>query len=316
MDVRHLRYAVTLADTLHFGRAAERMFITQSAFSQHIAKLERDLDAKLFERGGNRVAITPAGIAFVERAEQLLADVEATRHDVRQIADGASGVLVVGVFAEGLSEIMPVLFSAYSAANPDVALRFVELDMINQVTALRDGIVDVAFLRPPIVETEIDLDLLYAEPRVLLVGADHRLADADSLPMSELVDEVFATAPPPAAARWVSFWACDDSRGGPTRTARVVSSMLEMLSAVAYLGAVDTAPISGRRCYPYPGVRFVPLENAAYSSVGVARRVSDDRPLVQNFCRITREVVDRHLALIPEAVPLEAAPPGTPLALA
>ncbi len=313
MDVRHLRYAVTLAETLHFGRAAERMFITQSAFSQHIARLERELGAQLFERGSNRVRVTPAGEAFVLRAERLLAELAATEADVRQIAAGASGVLVVGVFAEALGELMPVVFHAYRDAYPGVALRFVELNMVTQISALVDGRVDVVFLRPPISDPRIELRPLYAEPRVAVVSAHHPLADADSISVADLIDEPFAAAAFPAPARWSSFWACDDDRGEPSRTAAGVTSVGESLSAVAFLDAVDTYPASGARRYAHPGVRYVSLRDGAYTSIGVATRAGDERPLVTGFRELAERVVRRHLELVPMAVLPEAAPPGTPL---
>jgi len=313
MEVRQLRYAVALAETLHFGRAAERMFITQPAFSQHIARLESELGTPLFERSANRVRLTPAGEAFVARAQRVLAELAATEEEVRDIAGGSAGVLRVGIFAEGAGELMPLIFGAYREAFPRVELRFAELTMGTQVASLVDGAVDVAFLRPPIPDPRVELQALFAEPRVAVLPERHALADADSLSVSDLIDEPFAAAALPAPPRWSSFWCCDDDRGEPGRMAARVGSVGESLAAIAHLGAVDTFPASAARRFSYPGVRYVPLRDGAFTPSAIARRADDDRPLIEGFRAIAARMAERHLAAVPDAVAPEQAPQGTPL---
>lgn len=313
MEIRHLRYFLTLAETLHFGRAAEREFITQSAFSQHVARLERELGVALFERRSNRVRLTAAGEAFVPRAQRLLDQLREAETEAREIAGGAAGVLRIGVFGEGAGELTPLILGTFRSAFPNVALRFVELTMTTQVEALAGGAVDVAILRPPIPDARLELDVLFAEPRYAVVSERHGLADAESVSVADLIDEPFAAASAPAPRSWSSFWCCDDDRGEPSRTAANVGSIAESLAAVAFLGAVDTFPGAAVRRFPHPGVAFVPMRDGAYATVAVAQRTGDERPLVRSFRSVALRTAREQLDVVPLAVPADQAPPGTPV---
>jgi DNA-binding transcriptional LysR family regulator len=302
MELRQLRYAVALSETLHFGRAAQRLYITQSALSQQIARLERELGAVLFERSSHHVRITPAGDALVERARVLLADVDVLHGEVLDAAAGRSGTLRVGVFCDVTAELTPLIFNGVTAALPDIRLTVRELTMTDQVSALREGDVDVAILNPPVDTPELEVDVLFEEPRVAMVASAHPLASAPSGTVADLLDEPFALAAPGAPEAWRSFWSVDDDRGAPCRPAAEVRSVWEALMAVAHLGAVDTFPVSAVRRMGYPGVTPVPLRDATYASVGVATRAGDGNPAVHAFRAVARRVADEHLDRVPEAV--------------
>jgi DNA-binding transcriptional LysR family regulator len=313
METRQLRYVVLLAETLHFGRAAELAYISQPAFSQQIARLERELKTKLFDRSSNRVRVTPAGALLVERATRLLAELDATEDQVRGLAEGAAGSLRVGVFADGAGEITPLMLSRFQRRFPDVRLRFSELSMTTQLDALITGAVDVAILRPPILDPGVELHALFAEPRVAVLPRGHPLAAGKDISVNDLVDEPFVTAAAGAPAGWGAFWRCDDDRGEPGRVVADMRSVAEGLAGVAYLGAVDTCPGATARHYAHPGVRYVPLRDGAYASVAVAHRRGDARATVRAFCTLAVAVARRHIAAVPRAVAPEAAPAGTPL---
>ncbi|MEY2532582.1 MAG: hypothetical protein QOF29_492 [bacterium] len=316
METRQLRYVLLLAETLHFGRAAELAFISQSAFSQQIARLERELQAKLFDRSSNRVRLTPAGELLVERAAGLLAQLDAAEEQVRGLADGTAGALRVGVFADGAGEITPLVLSGFQRAFPHVHLTFSELTMTTQLEALVSGAVDLAILRPPIQDPGVQLHLLFAEPRVAVLPREHPLAGAADVSVLDLVDEPFVTAAAGAPDGWGAFWRCDDDRGEPGRVVADMTSIAEGLAGVAYLGAVDTCPGATARHYAHPGVAYVPLRDGGYASVAVAHRRGDERPAVSAFCALATAVARRHIATVPRAVAPDEAPGGTPLCAA
>src|SRR5688500_18412373 len=110
---------VTLADTLHFGRAAERMHIAQSAFSTHIARLERQIGAVLFDRTANRVSLTPAGEAFLPRAQAILADVADASAEARLKHTASDSHLTIGLFCDSAGELTPLIVDAFRPAMPD-----------------------------------------------------------------------------------------------------------------------------------------------------------------------------------------------------
>jgi DNA-binding transcriptional LysR family regulator len=306
MEMRQLRYVVLLAETLHFGRAAEHAYISQPAFSQQIARLERELGTRLFDRSSNRVSLTPAGELLVERAVELLGRLHGIEVEVRDLAEGPVRSLRVGVFADGVAELTPLVFAGYRRAFPDVSLTFTELSMTSQLEALTSDQVDVALLRGPIDDEQIELDVLLSEPRVAVLPDQHPLAEAPSLSVLDLIDEPFVAAAAGAPEGWGAFWRCDDERGEPARVVARMSSVVEGLATVAHLGAVDTCPAGTARHYPYPGVTYVPLCDAGPTSAAVAHRRADERPAVSAFCALASEVARQHVDL----VPLAAAPEG------
>jgi DNA-binding transcriptional LysR family regulator len=310
MEIRHLRYFLTLAETLHFGRAAQREYITQSSFSQHVARLEREIGVHLFERSSNRVRLTIAGEAFVPRAQEMLRQLGEAEEEARQIAAGAAGTLRVGIFPSAGGELTPLIFGAYREAFPSVTLQFVEVNMTTQVEALANRTVDVAVLYMPVSDRRVEVSLLFAEPRWAALPRHHPLADADAVSVGELAHEHFVICVAPQC--WSSFWRCDDDHGEGGSAPVSVATVTEGLSAIATLGVVDTVPATGTRGFQHPGVAYVPMRDGAYASAGIASRAGEDRPLVRGFVDVAERVAAQHRGLVPFAVAPADAPPGTP----
>jgi DNA-binding transcriptional LysR family regulator len=315
MELRQLRYAVRLSSTLHFGRAAELEFITQPAFSQHIARLERELGAALFTRGPGGVHLTPAGSVFVQRAEEILRASADMESDVRRVALGHRDKLKIGVIPGSLHELVAVTLQSFRAAHPDVALEFVELAFDNQVAAILDGSADVAFLPLPLEDERVMCHALFAEPLCVGLPAGHPKADAPSLSVEDIVDLPFVTAADGAPGLWTTFWRCDEERGGPARAVATTSSVMQTLLTIAHYGAVDTGPRSSFRCSTYPGVVGVPLHDGRYACAVIAYRRSVSRAAIDALRDLALQVAREGRGAIPGAVSPEAAPPGTPMPL-
>lgn len=303
MEMRQLQYLVALADTLHFGKAAQRMHIAQSAFSGQIARLEREIGAQLFLRANNRVNLTPAGEAFLPRAIEILAQVDRAGAEARTTQAAVQEHLTIGLFADAAGELTPLIIAAFRGALPDVDVRFQELSMVDQIDALANEKVDVAFVRTPVVDSRVEVHELFAEPRFAALGAQHELADFDAVTVEQLADEPFAVASPDAPSAWSGFWSMDDVRGEPGRVGAYVTNVSESLSAVAYQGAVDTFPGAAARMLRYPGVVYRPLIDGSYAPVAVANRRNDQRHHVATFTRIALRLAQSSLGVVPGAVP-------------
>jgi DNA-binding transcriptional LysR family regulator len=314
VDVRQLQYMTVLAETLHFGRAAQRMHIAQSAFSTHIARLERQIGAQLFDRSGNRVALTPAGEAFLPRAQAILSQMADASQEARLAHAAHQTHLRIGLFCESAGELTPLIVSAFRQAMPDVQLSFQELSMVNQVEALAAEKVDVAFIRSPMADARVQMHELFAEPRFVGLPSDHPLAALDRVTTSELIEEPFAVAAPEAPSHWRGYWAFDDVRGEPSRVAASVTNVPESLNAIAYQGAVDTFPGSATRFLRFPGVIFRPIADSSYSPIAVATRNDERRVHVEAFRRIAQQLATTSLSVVPDAVPIDQAPDDTPRA--
>lgn len=306
MELRQLRYFVRVAETLHFGRAAEKEFIAQSVISAQIAALERDVGFRLLDRSSRQVTVTPAGQTFLAEVQRTLAALGSAVDQARDIAAGRQR-LRVGVFGEGAGPLTHLIFSAFRSTAPDVELQYVELSMVNQIGAVTDGEVDIALLRMPIARADLRVDPLFSEPRVAGVPVHDELADAPSLSIGDLLDRPFAVAASGSPEAWRSYWSCDDQRGEQSRVGGEVRSVTESLATIAYSGAVDTFPSTAAHVFSHPGVRFVPLQDADPTSLAlVSAHSSTDNDAVDLFRHVARTVVEQHLGLVPGATALHA----------
>lgn len=301
MDIRQLQYMVALSETLHFGKAAQQMHIAQSAFSTQVARLERQIGAKLFDRSHNRVSLTPAGEAFLPRAIEILAQVDAAGHVARSTQAFHHDRLVIGMFAEAAGELTPLIIAAFRGAFPEVKLHFQELSMVNQIEALADDTVDVAFIRTPVEDPRVAVHELFAEPRWAVMASNHELAELDEITVTQLADQPFAVASPDAPDAWRGYWSLDDVRGEPGRVGTYVTNVPESLNAVAYQGAVDTFPGSATRMMRSPGVVYRRLVDGTPTFSAVATRVNENRTHVATFTRIAQQLAKTSLSVVPEA---------------
>ena len=192
MELRHLRYFAAVAETCHFGQAAQHLHVAQPALSYAIRQLESELDVALFERTTRRVALTAAGEFLQGETERILKAVDHATEGVRRIADGRSGLVRVGLTGTAAFSHLPVLARAVQAELPDVALQ-IEADMLTpaQCDGLRSEAIDVGVLRPPAVGEGIEIRTVEHEPLVLVVSVDHRLAQEPVVAMADLRSEPF-----------------------------------------------------------------------------------------------------------------------------
>jgi DNA-binding transcriptional LysR family regulator len=160
MDVRQLRYFVTLAEELHFGRAAARLHIAQPALSQQIKVLERELGLQLLERTNRGVALSDAGVRLVAEARSVLANFDQAVETMGRVKDGTIGSLRVGVFPGPLRTVLPPVLVELRRQRPDVDVETRFVAPREQPAALLDARLDLALLpslgdarvKPPLAE--------------------------------------------------------------------------------------------------------------------------------------------------------------------
>jgi DNA-binding transcriptional LysR family regulator len=191
MELRHLRYFVTVAETRNITRAAERLRVAQPALSRQLSDLEDELGVKLLDRGRQGVSVTAAGREFHRRAKAVLADA-ARAADAARIAGGAiAGRLTLG-FPTGLhlDHLGPVI-GAFREAHPRVEFSFVHGLREPQMKALRDGSIEVAFVNVPGPLHGMDHCVVWRVPFAVVMPAKHRLAKRKSLEFGDLAGENF-----------------------------------------------------------------------------------------------------------------------------
>ena len=155
--LRHLRLFVTVADELHFSRAAERLGMAQPPLSQAIRRLENNLGTELFDRSQRAVRLSAAGAALLEEAHELLAREERLRILARRAADGGLGRLRAGVPADTTAAVLSALLSACAERAPGLLVDLQEVTTEEQVRLLSSGGLDVGLVHHPVDTTDLQL---------------------------------------------------------------------------------------------------------------------------------------------------------------
>lgn len=171
MELRQLRYFVTLADELHFGRAAKRLHMTQPPLSFNIKQLEGVLGVQLFERSSHGVKLTPAGESFRRSAQMLLADAEQAARKARDVAAGVTTRIRIGFVGSMLFRGLPEQLGRFQAANPQVQTGLLELNSAEQIEAFARGQLDLGFVHTTRMPSELSKSLYMSEPFVLCTPA-------------------------------------------------------------------------------------------------------------------------------------------------
>jgi DNA-binding transcriptional LysR family regulator len=191
IELRHLRYFLAVAETLHFGRAAKKLGIAQPPLSQQIRRLEEMLGTPLFERTTRGVTLTPAGALLRERAAATLARLAEDLDQTRRIARGEEGRLVIGFSGSVMFTELPAAIQQYRRTYPRVEVQLREMWTAEQLRALADGSIDVGLLRDGGRHPDLTITPLLREAFHAVLPADHRLRRQRTLDPASLEGEPF-----------------------------------------------------------------------------------------------------------------------------
>ena len=191
MELRHLRYFVAVAEELNFTHAASRLRVAQPALSSQIKDLESELHVTLFQRGHGGVQLTPAGKAFYRQARAILAQTNEAANAARSAAGAFSGSLSLG-FLSGihLNYLAPVI-RAFRKAYPQVALDYFHGTQAQQLKAVREGRVDIAFITLTPAAEDLETQLVWRVPFKVVLPQGHPLAKHRSFELGDLRGEDF-----------------------------------------------------------------------------------------------------------------------------
>lgn len=210
MDLRHLRYFVTLADTLHFGRAAEQLSVTQPTLSHQIRTLEEQVGTRLFNRVGRRVQLAPEGEIFKQHAVRALHEMHCAVHAISHTSGQTKGKLSIGVFQSFNRHVLPPILARFHTKHPGIHLVVRELQKKEIEQSILNGDLDIGIAYLPAVSKNIETESLFEESYVLIVGKQHALYGRKKLsislvseyplvlvtrefPLRQLIDSVFGT---------------------------------------------------------------------------------------------------------------------------
>lgn len=283
LDLRKVRYFVAVAEELHFGRAAQRLHIAQPVLSRQIRALEDELHAKLFERDRRHTELTPAGQQLLEEARPLLANADALCQRVGRSAR-APHIFTVG-FMPGLLVTTPI--QALIAAHPELTVDVIRTSWDDQVEVVRDGRVDVGYIRLPVDQTGLKVVSLFSEPRLAALPAHHRLAGKESVSITDLADD-HLLQDPDAVPEWKQI--ASELRSPNTRLpVPVIRTVEEKLEHVAAGHGIVILPLSTTTFYCRPDVACIPVEDICHNQVSLAWDANRRSRLIAEFAELARQ---------------------------
>jgi DNA-binding transcriptional LysR family regulator len=189
MELRHLRYVVTLAETLHFGRAAERLHLSQPPLSHQIRQLEEELRIKLFHRTKRQVQLTEAGRMFVQEARVILAHASHATNLASRVNQGEVGQLTIGVAGPADAPIYVQILRAFATKHPKVRIVLRNVSSLDQTQAISEGRLDVGFVVLPIDDAGLATETVMRQPIMIALPPGHALAKRSRVPLQALSEE-------------------------------------------------------------------------------------------------------------------------------
>jgi DNA-binding transcriptional LysR family regulator len=293
VELRHLRAFLVLAEELHFGRAADRLRVSQSRVSQLIRTLETIVGAELFARTSRRVTLTPMGERLRSRVLPAYTELRQAFDHMREAVGGISGELRLGIFiAPSGGPRLPEILSNFERRHPDCRVVLVDLDWRDPLGPIRNGDVDIMATRFPIRQPDLTVGpVLASDTRALAVADDHPLASRSFVTVEDLADYVLAEVEslPPELSDAFTPSVTPSGRPIPHRK---VQGTLDNLALVARGEIVHATVTSLPNYVNYPGITYVPISDLPPSQSGLVWRTSGETGAIRAFAAVAAEVVD------------------------
>lgn len=189
MDLRQLRYFVTVAEELNFSRAALRLHMSQPPLSHQIKALEDELGVVLLERNRREVKLTPAGRVFLADSRALLDQAQVATQRARQSDSGQAGSLRVGMAPSAIDRLLPGFMSGMRAHLPLVQVVLIDMGSDEQVRSLAQDRLDLGFVHARVAAKALERRAIYAEGLALVLPGDHPLAQRPDIDLRDLAEE-------------------------------------------------------------------------------------------------------------------------------
>src|SRR5580693_9941992 len=286
IEFRHLRYFVAVSETLHFGKAAQRLGMAQPPLSQQIRDLERNLGHALFDRTTRGVRLTRVGQFFLERVRNTLAKVGEDVDTARRLGSGKEGVLTIGFSGSTMFTALPKVIRLYRSMYPNVELRLRELVTAEQLPSLLDGTLDLGFLRDGEPRAGLLIESILRERLIAVLPARHKLAGRTAIRPGDLRNEsfvLFARRMGPLA--FDRTLACCEAEGFRPNVVQEAPQWPTLVRLVAARSGISLAPacVAG---FAMPGVVYRKLRSRLWSSIDIGLKPKIDNPAVEAFLSI------------------------------
>ncbi|MFE9467458.1 LysR substrate-binding domain-containing protein [Streptomyces virginiae] len=292
MELRDIEIFLVLAEELHFGRAAQRLHVSQARVSQAVKKQERRIGAELFTRTSRSVHLTEVGRQFRDDLQPVYAGLHESLERARLAARGITAQLRVSLMPFNVADLYPY-WKAFRARHPQWGLQVRQATFTDVFGQLRNGAMDVLVVWLPVEEPDFTVGpTLCTDSRILAVAADHRLAGRDFVPL-----ELLADFPHGTALGLPDYW--EDSylpfhtpRGRPIRriTAAASDNADELISHVGMGEIIHTFPGHVTRYWGLSNIRWLPVPEMGRMTFALVWRTEAENELVRALADTVRDL--------------------------
>lgn len=283
IDLRQLRAFMAVAETLHFGRAAAQLHLSQPPLSRQVSALEEALGVALFKRTSRRVELTSAGRHFRDQAARVMELLEAAVRTTQATGRGERGVLRIGFTMAAAWSVLPPLARMFGEAYPDAALQLNEVLPLELNDALMTGGIDAGIAFPWQRPDGLEYAPVFREPLCAVLPAGHRLARHKTVAVETLAQEPFISFPATTAPalRELVIGCCRD-HGFEPRVRLETHLQQTIVNLVAEGLGVSLVPRSMSKMR-LPGAVFRPISAPRMIEQGVSWAAGNDNPCLANF---------------------------------
>lgn len=264
MELHQLRCFLAVADTLHFGQAAQRLDMLPSALGRNIRLLEESLGTRLFTRSTRRVALTQNGILLREEARKLLAHTDALMLQFRQHSHRSHALLRIGAIDSAAVGLLPQLIQFFRISYPNVEVQIYEDKTASLIPKILSGRLDIAFVRPPeMMSHNIEQKFLCFEPSVVALPEGHFLACQKNVSIAELAHMPMIV--PERRSRPHSHdmtMKLFHEAGIEASISQVANEKQTIINLVAAGIGMAIVPL-WTSCFAITGVKFLPLDGSS-----------------------------------------------------
>jgi DNA-binding transcriptional LysR family regulator len=296
MELRHLRYFATLAQELHFGRAAEKLHISQPPLSTQIQDLENELGVSLFERNRRQVKLTEPGKVFLKSTRTILTDIHKAVEEVQAADRGDLDTLSVGYRSAVMLNIISPILKQFQTNYPNVRLKFAQGSLTELYDAVNEHRLDIGFIDAPVSQHDADKSnnningLPVLQLRLAIaVPAGHPLAKRKSVSLNEFAADDFIFMNPQAVPSVHDLWIglCQQAGFSPKVKNRC-DQLSEVLTYVAAGYGITFAPDNIQGMWS-DMITYLELEDPAYVSIFMIHSNDNESKSMQAFRRVSQE---------------------------
>ena len=292
MELRDIEIFLALAEELHFGRTAERMYLSQARISQSIKNQERRIGGRLIDRSN------PRNIQLTALGKQLLTDLRPAYHDLtqaienaRSTAQGAARVLRIAMIGFNSYDYRP-FWELFRTRHPQWELQIRNIEFIEQFDPLRRGEADIVIAWLPVEEPDLTVGpIISIEPMVAMMGDDHELAGEKQLSLEAFGDRGVLAPSKPMPDYWEDaispFYT---PRGRPIERISTVSTVEDILTVASTRGAFTMGMSHVARYYNRPGIRYVPISDSHLVRWALVWRSDSETQQIRELASVVREL--------------------------